>query len=113
MKGLCGHSAENPGDLSQTVVLCNLEGVDQALLSVAGVPNLGPVCKHRDDQGIVDLVPVEEVEATDGVAKDADPMDGGMGAVGHDLDVRLPVKVAVDEHPQKAEGGGGGDVLGT
>ncbi len=77
----------------------------------SGVPNQSTICEDGDDQGIVDFAPVEEIEATDRVAEDADATDGGAGAVGHDLDVQFPVKVAVDENPQELEGLSGGDAL--
>ncbi len=113
MEGLGGHSAEDPGDFADAIILGDLQGVDKALLLAAGVPDLGPIHEHGDYQGVVDLVPVEEVEAADQVAEDADALDGGAGMVGHDLDVWLPVEVMVDEHPQEVEGVGGSNVLGA
>jgi len=48
--------------------LGDLEAVDEAFLPFTGVPYLGPVGECQDDEGIVYLLPVEEVEASDGVA---------------------------------------------
>ncbi len=113
VEGLRGCCSKDARYFPEPIILCDLEEVDEALLPPSGVPNRGAVREDGDDQGVVYLAPVEEVEALDQVAEDADPAYGGAGAVGHDLDVWLPVKVTVDEHPQEAEGGGGGDVLGS
>ncbi len=99
MKGFGGCYAENPGELANAIILCHLKALDQALLADPGVPNWCPIHEHGDDQGVVDLAPVHEVEASDGVAEDADPAHRGAGVVGHDLDVWHPVKLVVDEHP--------------
>ena len=103
---------EDPGDFSDAIILCHLKAVDEAFLPYPCVPDLGPVCEYRDNQGIVDLAPVEEVEAVDQIAEDADASDGRVGMVGHDFDMWFPVEVTVDEHPQEAEGVSGSDALG-
>ena len=112
VKGLCGHCPKDTRNFMEPIVLGDLKGVDEALLTPAGVPNWGPICEYGDNEGVVDFAPIEEVEALDRVAEDADPADGRVGTVGHDLDMGLLVEVAVDEHPKKAKGGGGSDVLG-
>jgi len=112
VKGLHRRGVKDPSDLAEAIVLGNLESVDEALLLAACVPDLGPVCEYRDNQGIVDLAPVEEVEAADQIAEDADAPDGRVGMVGHDFDMWFPVEVTVDEHPQEAEGVSGSDALG-
>ncbi len=111
MKGVDWGGTEDPGDLVDAIVLGHLEEADKALLTNPGVSNWSTVCQDGDDECIVDLVPVEEVEASDGVAEDADAPDGRVGVVGHYRDVGPPVEVAVDEDPEEAEGLGGGDVL--
>ncbi len=84
MQRLGEGGTEDPGELAYTVILCHLKVLDQALLMDPGVLNRCPVCKHGDDQGVVDLTPVHEVEASDRVAKNADSVYCRAGAVGHD-----------------------------
>ncbi len=76
-----------------------------------GVPNQGPICEYGDYECVVHLAPVEEVEASDGVAKDANPTYGGAGPVCHDLDVWHPVEVPLEEDPQEPELADCGNVL--
>jgi len=99
VKGFHRGGAEDPGDLMDAVVLRYLQAANEALLADPGVPNRGAVREDRNDECVVDLVPVEEVEAADGVAEDADAPDGEAGAVRHDLDVGRPVEVSVDKDP--------------
>ena len=65
----------------------DLEVLDQALLVDASVPDLHPIDEDGDDEGIVYLVPIVEVKATDRVAKKIDLMYVGAGAVGYDQDM--------------------------
>ncbi len=111
VKGLSWHHMEDPGDFLDAIVLCHSEAVDEALLPHPSVPNRSPVHEHGDHQGIVHLAPVEEVKAPDRVAEDADPVDGGAGAVGHDFDVRHPLEVPLEENPKELKLVDGGDVL--
>jgi hypothetical protein len=47
------------------LILGDLEAVDMPLLSVSSVPYRDPVGDNRNDKGIVDLAPVEDVKAAD------------------------------------------------
>ncbi len=75
MEGLHQRRVEDPGDFLDAIVLGHLEAVDEAFLPHPGVPNQGPIHEH-----------------------DADPSYGGMGTVGHDLDVWHLVEVPLEEH---------------
>jgi hypothetical protein len=59
------------------------------------IPYLGPVGQHWDDECVIDLPPIEEVEASLCVAHDADPAYGRLCAVGHDTYVIVPQEVSV------------------
>ena len=87
MERVDGRRFEDACHLTQALVLGYLKSVNEAFLSLSGVPNLCPVDEGGDDQGVVDLSPIEEVEASDGVAQEGDPSDGQSCTVGHDGDV--------------------------
>jgi len=88
-----------------------LKVVNEALLPHPSVLNRGPIHEHGDHKGIVDLAPVKEVKASDRVAEDADPTYGGVGTVGHDLDVQCLVEVPLEEDPEELQLIYSGDVL--
>ena len=73
-------------------------------MPLAGILYLSPVGECGDDQGIVDLPPVEEVESSDGVTQEGDPLDGRSGSVCHDGDVVGPVESMVEVDTQVSEG---------
>ena len=52
---------EDSSDFPNTFILGNLESAYEAFLVDASVPYLSPIGEGRDDKGIVDLAPVEEV----------------------------------------------------
>ena len=52
-------------------------------MSDPSVPNLESVYEDQDYECIIDSAPVEEVEASDRVAQNADSMDSGFSMVGH------------------------------
>ncbi len=87
----------------------NLEAGEQALLSDPSVPNWGPIGENRDDQCIVDTALVQEIQASDRVAQDADAPDGGLGVVSHDGDVVLPRERVGQEDAEVLEFGNCGD----
>jgi hypothetical protein len=68
MKRIDGCHFEDARHLTQALVLGDLEVPYEAGLFVTGIPHLCTVGEDGDDEGIVDLPPVEEVEATNGVA---------------------------------------------
>jgi hypothetical protein len=50
--------------------------MDQPLLVMSRIPYLGPVGQHWDDKCIIDLSPIEEIEASLCVAQDVNPAYG-------------------------------------
>ena len=66
----------------------DLEAIEEAFLLDAVVPYLCPVGQGGDDEGVVDLSPVHEVQASDRVSQDADASDGG--AILHQSTRTLP-----------------------
>jgi hypothetical protein len=76
-----------------------------------GVPYLGPIRESRDDEGVVNLSPVEEVESSDRVTEDTDASDVGAGPVGHDGDMSGPIEAVIDVYPEVSEVGYRGDVV--
>ena len=90
--------------LTQALILGDLEVVDEAFLPFTGVPGLCPIGECREDEGVVDLAPVEEVKAPDGVAEEGDSTDGGPSPVCHDGDMVGPIKSVVKVDAEVSEG---------
>ena len=110
MKRINGRCSEDAHHLTQTLILGDLEMLNEAFLSFTGIPHLSPVGEHQDNEGIVDLPPVEEVEASDRVAEEGDPLDGRSGPVGHDGDVVGPVELVIYVDTEVSKGLDRGDV---
>jgi hypothetical protein len=82
-------------------------------LPLTGILYLGPIGERQDDQGVVYLLPIEEVKASDGAAQEGDPSDGRSCSVCHDGDVVGPVKSVVEVDTQVLEGFDGRDMVGV
>jgi hypothetical protein len=65
---------------------------------------LSAIGEYWDNEGIVYFLPVEEIEASDGVAEEVDSPDSRLGAVCHDGDVVGPVKSVVKIYAEVLEG---------
>jgi len=59
-------------------------------------PYWGTKGENGEDDGVIDLSPVEEVEASDRVPKKVKSADGGAGAGCHDFGVGVPLEVVLD-----------------
>src|SRR6267154_2215941 len=81
MKGFHQGGLKHTHQLMYALILGNLEFVKEPLLTDPHILYLNPICKDGDDECVVYLLPLEEVEASDQVAKDADSMYGGFCVV--------------------------------
>ena len=72
---------ENTHYLTELFILGNLEVVEKPLLIDAHILYLGFVSECGYYQGVVDIMPVYEVKAPDGVFKYIDTSDGRAGTV--------------------------------
>jgi hypothetical protein len=85
------HHLEDTCHMLYTFILYHLEVLDQALLAYSYVPYWCAIGHTGDNQGIIDLAPVEEVESPYGVPEQVDPSYGRLGACCHYGDVVGPV----------------------
>jgi hypothetical protein len=107
VKGVDGRSAEAPTHLPEGVILCHLEDGDEGLVGpVVWVPGRDPICQDGDDNGLEQVAPRHQMEATNGVAKQGEGLDGRLAPGGEGVDVRLPGKLWVKEQSEVS------DVLG-
>jgi hypothetical protein len=74
---------ENTHYLTELFILGNLDMVEKPLLIDAHIPYLGFISECGYYQGVVDTMPVHEVEAPDGVLKYIDTSDDRAGTVYH------------------------------
>jgi hypothetical protein len=82
-------------------------------LVMSCIPYLGPVGQHWDDKCIIDLSPIEEIEASLCVAQDVNPVYSQVCAVGHDTYVIVSREVSVQIDAEVPEGVSRGDVAGA
>ena len=114
MKGFAWGGFKHAQHLTYTFILCHCKAFFQTLLSDPSVPNQGHVGHGRNDNCIVNLAPVEHVDAADQVAKDVDPADGGAAPAFHKLHVMFSVVVLVNKGAKVPYWGlGNVDVLGA
>ena len=71
------------------------------------------VREDREDKGVEDTAPVGIIEALNGVPKNAEGTNSGVGLVCHDGHVMCPIKTVVDEDAKIADDGGLLDSVGT
>jgi len=75
-------------------------------------PNLGSVCKDRDEDSVEDVVPGDKLQASDRVSEDAEGMNEATDSVGHGLHMQGPVELGREKHAQVSDGLGDGDPVG-
>jgi len=77
-KELCKNdrgSTKDAGEFPTSVILCSLEYSKERSLTDVSEPDLGSVCKDRDQDSVKDPSPGDKLQAVDGVSEDAEGLN--------------------------------------
>src|SRR6266850_4841169 len=105
-------SMEDTRKFPAGVVLCGLKYSKEGRLTDVSEPDLGSVCKDRDEDSVKDAAPRDKLQASDGISEDAESLNEAADTVGHGLDVKCPVEFGREEDTQITNGLGNGDLVG-
>ena len=84
-----GGCTEGSADAADCIVLCDLEDVNERFGWLVG-PEGQAIGEDREDNGVVDLLPIGKVQSTDGVAHDLESLSGGVCLGSHHLSMMFP-----------------------